>query len=458
MAIKQVLAINAMQKAADGKIIEASLSEINGGWLALAETPNGRRLICAASKECQIVSVFKAESETQDKGIIIKVMGLNANNAAALRRLVKWTAPTACGNKGLSFGFSDWLGNAGDFLAPLFAKKQIKPVLVEYKPSDCNLLQRNFLEAVDAATWSVFATGYKEGYGASASGIKTEEDLVKVLLYGYSMIGLDFSDKINLEIEGLTDLAVEERYMEFPQEFRDAVEGSYLAGPVKVGNETLHYTPEKLRRIVLEYGEVIMHSQSMYNSYLKNTPWDIDFELYLSKEGKGLTPEEHYLVGYELTRNKIKLTAIGINAVFEKKALTDDIAIHAAIAEACNYRLSIGNTEMFAGDFDNLAKVLKGRAYFKFENILWLSALQCVAEKNHELLAEMADYAGIGKAESAELTPCSEAGKVYAGLYSKLLAPAEGNFAAKICAVLTANEDMYSKNITKNLEKYFKSC
>jgi len=458
MAIKQVGAIKAMEAASAGKVMEASLSEISGGWLALVETAQGRKLVCAATKECQVLAMFKAEEESIENGIIIKIMGLNSNNAAALRRLVKWTGPTACGTKGLSVGFSDWLGNAEEYLTPFFSKKQVKPVLVEYTPADCALLQRNFLEAIDAATWAVFATGYKDGYAASATRLTSEEDLVKVLLYGYSMLGLDFSDKINLEIEGLTDLAVEERYLELPQEFRDAVEGSYLAGPVKAGNETLHYTPEILRRIVLEYGEVIMHAQSMYNSYLKNTPWDIDFELYLSKAGKAITPEEHYLVGYELTRNKVKLTAIGLDAAVENKALQEDIVIHAAIAEACNYRLSVANADLFAGDFSAIAKVLKSRVYFKFENVLWLSALQCVAEKDMALLAEMAAFAGIATAEAAELVPASETGKLYAGLYGKFLSPADGNFAAKIKAVLAANTDTYREKITIMVEKYLKSC
>ena len=458
MTIKQVGAIKAMEAASAGKIIEPSLSEISGGWLALVETANGRKLACAATKECQGVSMFKAEGESMENGISIKIMGLNSNNAAALRRLVKWTGPTACGTKGLSIGFSDWLGNAEEHLTPFFSKKQIKPVLVEYTPSDCALLQRNFLEAIDAATWAVFATGYKEGYAASATRLTSEEDLVKVLLYGYSMLGLDFSDKINLEIEKLTDLAVEERYLELPQEFREAVESSYLAGPVKVGNETLHYTPEVLRRIVLEYGEVIMHAQSMYNSYLKNTPWDIDFELYLSKEGKTITLEEHYLVGYELTRNKVKLTAIGLDAATENKALQEDLAVHAAIAEACNYRLSLANADLFTGDFSEMAKVLKGRVYFKFENILWLSALQCIAEKEPALLAEMAAFAGIATAEVAELVPASETGRLYASLYGKLLSPAAGGFAAKIQTVLTDNTDTYHEKITVMVEKYLKSC
>ena len=458
MAIKQVGAIKAMEAATAGKIITPSLSEISGGWLALVDTADGRKLVCAATKECQGVSMFKVEDESMENGIIIKIMGLNSNNAAALRRLVKWAGPTACGTKGLSVGFSDWLGNAEEHLTPFFNKKQIKPVFVEYTASDCTVLQRNFLEAIDSATWAVFATGYKEGYAASATRLTTEEELVKVLLYGYSMIGLDFADKINLEIEGLTDLAVEERYLELPQEFREAVEGSYLAGPIKVGNETLHYTPEILRRIVLEYGEVIMHAQSMYNSYLKNTPWDIDFELYLSKTGKAITPEEHYLVGFELTRNKVNLTAIGLDAVIENKALHDDIAVHAAIAEACNYRLSIANADLLGADFGDVAKVLKGRVYFKFENILWLSALQCLAEKEPALLAEMAEFAGIVQAEAAELMPTDEKGKLYASLYGKFLSPADGSFAPKIKEVLAVNTDTYHEKITIMVEKYLKCC
>ena len=52
MAIKQVAAKKAMENASGGKLIEASLSEIAGGWLALAVTDNGKKLVCAATKDC----------------------------------------------------------------------------------------------------------------------------------------------------------------------------------------------------------------------------------------------------------------------------------------------------------------------------------------------------------------------------------------------------------------------
>ena len=154
----------------------------------------------------------------------------------------------------------------------------------------------------------------------------------------------------------------------------------------------------------------------------------------------------------------MKLTAIGLDAAIEKKALEEDIAVHAAIAEACNYKLSIANADLLAEDFSAIAKVLKNRVYFKFENILWLSVLQCIAEKDPALLAEMADFAGVAKAEAVELVPASEKASLYASLYGKLLSPTDGSFAEKIQAVLAANKDTYHEKITIMVEKYLKNC
>ena len=91
------------------------------------------------------------------------------------------------------------------------------------------------MEAVDTATWGVLELGYKEGYGANAAGLKTEEEIVKALLYGYSMIGFDCSDKIDSKIEAMTAEEVAAKYNQLPEEFRDALKGSYLEADFKAG-------------------------------------------------------------------------------------------------------------------------------------------------------------------------------------------------------------------------------
>ena len=317
------------------------------------------------------------------------------------------------------------------------------------------LLKRNFLEAVDAATWGVFETGYKEGYGANAEGLKSEEDIVKALLYGYSMIGLDCSDKINLQIEKMSDAEVEKRYNDFPQEFRDAMQGSYLEANFQVGSEVIHFEPEQLRRIVLEYGEAIMHAQFIYNSYLKNTPWEIDFELLISKEGKLLSPQEHYLIANELQRNGIKFAALGLNTLDEAQLLQEMLQTHAAIADTFGYRLSFLHADLTLKDLGAVAKTLKGKVHFKLSSVLWLAAWETVLKLAPQLACQMRDYAGL--AETDALIPQTETGKAYALSYKTLLAPEAGNFADQVKEVLAVNHAAYSERTSVLVGNYLRT-
>lgn len=387
MALKQMAASKALQDAALN-LINDSLYEAAGGWLALVECEGARALASIYQKESVLSAMWKDVQKTVEAdGVKIEVLALNANNAAIVRRHVKWTAPSASGTKGLSVGFSDWLGAADAMVCDLFKNKQMKPILVDYTAEDSQAVKRNFLEAVDTATWGVMAAGYKEGYGANAAGLKTEEEIVKALLYGYSMVGFDCSEKINLGIEKLSDEAVEKRFEDFNDTFRAAVNASYLKVEFKVGDDVLSFKENELHRIILEYGEAIMHVQFIYNSYLKNTPWDIDFELSLAKPGKVLTPQEHYLIANELQRNGIKLSAIAFDAGADN-ALDENLKLHCEIADTFGYRLSIANAS--AEVAAQAAKYLKNKVHFKLNNVLWQAAVEVVGAVDADLASKFA--------------------------------------------------------------------
>ena len=120
MALKQMDALAALREAA-GEVIETSLCDVQGSWLALVNAEEGKRLAFAANGEAALSALWKdVEKEADVKDVHVSVMALNANNAALVRRYVKWTAPTACGTKGASIGFSDWLGEADAVVAELF--------------------------------------------------------------------------------------------------------------------------------------------------------------------------------------------------------------------------------------------------------------------------------------------------------------------------------------------------
>ncbi len=447
MALNQKAALAALHEAA-GEVIEASLCEVQGAWLALVNTEQGQRLAYAAQGESALGKLWKDVEKTVEAGKLqVSFMQLNANNAAVVRRYVKWAAPTACGSKGASLGFSDWLGEAAAVVTSVFAKRQLKPVLVDFTPEDSEALQRNFLEAVDTATWGVLQAGYREGYGANAAGLKTEEEIVKALLYGYSMIGFDCSDKINLEIEKLSDEAVDKRFEQFNDTFRAAVHASYLNAEFKAGSSKITFSENELHRIVLEYGEAIMHIQFIYNSYLKNTPWDIDFELALSKPGKVLTPQEHYLIANELQRNGIKLSAICLDGLKDGRTLSENLQLHCEIADTFGYRLSFANADIVLADPGLAMKYLKGKVHFKLDNVLWLSAVRLAAAKNAPLYDKLCALAG---------TDGSDEGLLAASYKIVLNPKAEGNVAAEMKAFIAEHRQEYVQQVLSKVEAFIK--
>ena len=447
MALNQKAALEALREAA-GEVIEASLCEVQGAWLALVNTVQGKRLAYAVQGEGALNKLWKDIEQTIDAGKVqVSVMQLNANNAAVVRRYVKWAAPKACGSKGTSLGFSDWLGEADAVVSSAFSKRQLKPVLVDFTPEDSEALQRNFLEAVDTATWGVLEAGYREGYGANAAGLKTEEEIVKALLYGYSMIGFDCSDKINLEIEKLSDEAVDKRFEQFNDTFRAAVHASYLNAEFKAGSSKITFSENELHRIVLEYGEAIMHIQFIYNSYLKNTPWDIDFELSLSKPGKVLTPQEHYLIANELQRNGIKLSAICLDGLKDGRTLSENLQLHCEIADTFGYRLSFANADIVLADPGLAMKYLKGKVHFKLNNVLWLSAVRLAAAKNTPLYDKLCALAG---------TDGSDEGLLAASYETVLNPKTEGNVAAEMKAFIAEHKQEYVQQVLSKVEAFIK--
>lgn len=447
MALNQKAALEALREAA-GEVIEASLCEVQGAWLALVNTVQGKRLAYAVQGEGALNKLWKDIEQTIDAGKVqVSVMQLNANNAAVVRRYVKWAAPKACGSKGTSLGFSDWLGEADAVVTSAFGKRQLKPVLVDFTPEDSEALQRNFLEAVDTATWGVLEAGYREGYGANAAGLKTEEEIVKALLYGYSMIGFDCSDKINLEIEKLSDEAVDKRFEQFNDTFRAAVHASYLNAEFKAGSSKITFSENELHRIVLEYGEAIMHIQFIYNSYLKNTPWDIDFELSLSKPGKVLTPQEHYLIANELQRNGIKLSAICLDGLKDGRTLSENLQLHCEIADTFGYRLSFANADIVLADPGLAMKYLKGKVHFKLNNVLWLSAVRLAAAQNAPLYDKLCALAG---------TDGSDEGLLAASYETVLNPKTEGNVAAEMKAFIAEHKQEYVQQVLSKVEAFIK--
>ena len=457
MAIKREIAEQLMNEK--GKLLGFSFSTIPSGYLGLVDGSEGRRLAVVCSEKAETAYPWKgAEFETpaEHKKIKFGLFPLNPNNAALVRRLVGWAAPTSCGVSGISVAFSDWLGVVNNQLPNLFAHKQVKPVLVDFTPENSAVLHRNFLEAMDAATWSVLSSGYKGGWAANAAGLKTEEEIVKALLYGYSGIGVDCSDKIDRTVEDLSVEESEKRFGEFDKDFKEAIDKSYLDAEFQVGDVKIKFEEKALHRMVLEFGQAIMFLQNMYKDYLDDTPWDLDFEVDLSRSDKALTPQEHYFLANELKRAAVKFDTLCVNAATFKAEMKENLAYHAGIAKAFDYRMSFEETELA---FDNLAAVAKAfnyRVNFKLTHILWLAALQTVAGTDGELLKQIAKRAGLPVPTAEQLAFGNEAGTAFVTAYDKILGGDEGSEKLPVKEAVEKETSLYEEKLAVIVNRFIR--
>ena len=457
MAIKREIAEKLM--SARGNLVSSSFSVIPDGYLGLVDGSAGCRLAVVCGEKSEWNKAWKgAEFETADehKKSKLGVFPLNPNNAALVRRLVGWAAPSSCGVNGISADFSDWLGVISGQLPNLFVHKQIKPVLADFTPEDSAALHKNFLEVMDAATWSVLSSGYKGGWAANASGLKTEEEIVKALLYGYSGIGVDCSDKIDRTVEDLSVEESEKRFGEFDKDFKEAIDKSYLDAEFQVGDVKVKFEEKALHRMVLEFGQAIMFLQNMYKDYLDDTPWDLDFEVDLSRCDKALTPQEHYFLANELKRAAVKFDTLCVNASAAKEELKKNLAYHAGIAKAFDYRMSFAETTQAFDDLAAVAKEFNQRVNFKLTHLLWLAALQTVAKTDGALMAQVAERAGLPVPAAEALVPASDTGMAFAAAYGKILGEAEGKDRLPVKEAVEKEIGLYEANLAALVNSYIR--
>ena len=133
----------------------------------------------------------------------------------------------------------------------------------------------------------------------------------------------------------------------------------------------------------------------------------------------------------------------------------EDLQVHCEIADTFGYRLSFCNADLAQVDFASAVKFLKGKVHFKLTNVLWLAALQVIAN-NAELMGKIAAASELAVPSAEELTAETEIGKAYALAYAKVLSPDAGNLSAEIKDYLLANQNEYATSVTKNVEIYLK--
>ena len=325
---------------------------------------------------------------------------LSAKNAAWMRRAFPYLAPSANPGVAVSIGLGDRLGRAAAGHLKALEGLPVFPVLAQQSMRELRLTGRNYGEVLDAATWGVFETGWKGGYGADGDHLKTGEELDYALDRGFTMITLDCSDHIDKALATLPDVEIHARYLQLPASERADLEARYLAGGEPM-LKTLGISMDRegFERRVLTYRGAIAHSVDMYCTRIEKAGRRIDFEVSIDETATTTSPADHAFVALELLRAGVRPMSLaprfcgefqkGVDYRGDVDRFRVEFAEHAAIARVLGYRVSVHSGSDKFLVFPIVGSEAPEGYHLKTAGTHWLEALRVLAACEPEFFREI---------------------------------------------------------------------
>jgi len=375
------------------KIYPNSWHDLDDGCIFMADDGAKDVLVVCGSK----ASDFSGEEKTVE-GIGVKIAGLIHENADALRSLFPFTAPSPVLHEKRSVGTGDRLGLATPGHIRVFRKYDAYPVFAQQSIRELNLTGRTFADVMDSATFAVFREDLEKPWGADGDHLKTFEEIDYALKYGFTMITLDCSEHINNDAAVLPDAEVEKLYK--PD---STLEALYMGKTFKVGEYSVSFSDIEYKRAVLIYGEAIDYTVQVWEKYFKGKKNAPELEMSIDETESVTTPYQHYFVAAELIRRGVNITTLAPRFIGEFQKAIDyignvpdfdrDFAVHAAIAEALGYKISVHSGSDKFSVFPSIGKYTKGHFHLKTAGTNWLVAMQIISEHDPSLYREIHKYA-----------------------------------------------------------------
>ncbi|PKK99168.1 MAG: hypothetical protein CVV57_03100 [Tenericutes bacterium HGW-Tenericutes-2] len=320
------------------------------------------------------------------------------HNANTLRDLFPFTKPIPVLNKLRSFGLGDRLGIATEGHIRVFKEYDAYPIFAQQSIRELALTNRTYKDVLDAASFSVFRDGYKDGFGADGDHLKKASEVEMALNLGFSMITLDCSEFIRNDVTDMTKDQVNHAC-----KLDDEIKNRYLKHDFEVEGMKISFDEEELKRNVLVYGKAIDFAVQIYQDYFADDKTDANFEISIDETATPTTPTQHYFVANELTRRGVKLDTMaprfcgefqkGVDYIGDIKQFEVELKIHAAIARHYGYKLSIHSGSDKFSIFQLVGKYTRGHFHVKTAGTNWLEAMRAVAATDPKLYREIHKYA-----------------------------------------------------------------
>ncbi len=350
----------------------------------------------AAEKECLIVDGCKAFLFEGEAVGGIKICPLNHANRLVLNMEIGYTRPQAIGAATASFGCGDRLGlaNAGQLAA--VRQTRVKPVLAQQSLRELYLTGRSYDDVIDAASWAVFKSGYREGYGADGDHLKTKQEVEAALEHGCSMITLDCSGVLK-EPPAQAE-ALSRAYERIPARKRLILEEEYL-NLTHAASIGITYTRQTWMEILVTYLDAVELAEEIYMELICSRGRRIDYEISLDETVHTTSAAAHYFVARELKKRHVRISSIapkfvgefqkGIDYIGATESFRRNLRIHCVVAACYGHKVSIHSGSDKFRVFPVIADETKGLFHVKTSGTSWLEAVRVIARNAPDLYRRM---------------------------------------------------------------------
>jgi hypothetical protein len=316
---------------------------------------------------------------------------------------------TGCVTLGLapSFGFGDRIGLAtpGHVAAMKRSGAGIEPIFPQQSIREMARTNRTPEGVMHDAIEGMRQAGWTGKTGADADHLKTNEDVDRTAVAGFTFFTIDPSGNVDEHSDSYDEATLRDKF----SGVRDTIEwfDKYLGKSVKLATgTTISLDEQACMRCAVKYGAAINHATALAD-YIKTVQEsagrDYEIELSVDETDQPTTLAEHYIIADQCVSRGMKLVSLaprfigelekGVDYIGDVAALEASLNEHAAIAELLGpYKLSLHSGSDKVSMYSALARATKGRFHVKTAGTSYLEALRVVARHDEPLFRQLIDF------------------------------------------------------------------
>lgn len=321
---------------------------------------------------------------------------LDAQNAAAIRRELPWSAPQRVGMR-KSIGCGDRLGIATPGHLRAVREGDMFPVLAQQSIREMQRAGRPAQQIIDDASWGVVQAGYEDGFGCDADHLKTFEDIESCAAVGYVGYTLDPGQYVDDAANDAGHETLAEKVHALPWETLKSNADSHQKHYIeRQGFELTNYlrAAAKYAGAIARVAELDTHIRQCMGA----TPYDL--EVSVDETATVTTPFEHRFIALELQRLGIAFNGLaprfvgdfekGVDYIGSLDAFEKDYQQHVAIArELGPYKLSIHSASDKFSIYPIISKHSGNDFHLKTAGTSWVEALRVIAMREPALFKQI---------------------------------------------------------------------